>query len=185
VTQLYEIVAFGVAPVSLSDMKDYLKVTGTAQDALIQSMITAATEWGEKYTGREFRANQWKLSIDCFEPRIEVRKSPVATIDEVAHFVSGVPVVVDSSVYYLKKGNFSSETLLSDGQDWPVDTDEREQAITIDFTTEQYKCGDLIEAGIKQHVAHWFYNRGDCSCDSAANDSGVKSIYSLFKLQRT
>lgn len=184
-TQHYEIIAFGPDPVPLSDMKDYLKVTGTAQDALIQSMITAATEWGEKYTGREFRANQWKLLIDCFESRIEVRRSPVASIDEVSHLVSDAPVVVSSSVYYLKKGNFSSEILLDDGQEWPTDTDEREQAITINFTTEQYKCGDLIEAGIRQHVAHWFYNRGDCSCESAANDSGVKSIYSLFKIPRT
>lgn len=185
-SQLYQIIAFGAAPVSLEDMKSYLKATGSAQDALIQSMINAATQWGEKYTGREFRENQWALLIDCFETRIELRRSPVKQIDEVNHLVSDSPVVVATTVYYLKKGNFSSEVLLLSGQDWPTDTDDREQAITIKFTTEQHKCGDLIETAIKQHVAFWFYNRGDCpDAASAADGSFVRGSYDLIKIPRT
>ena len=57
---------FGTSPVSLANMKTFLKVTNATEDALIQALIDSATEFGEKYTGREFRANQWKLLLDSF-----------------------------------------------------------------------------------------------------------------------
>lgn len=182
----YSLTTKGADPVGLSDMKTYMKLDACSDDNLIEGMIGAATEWGEKYTGREFTVNIWKLEIDCFEARIEVRRSPVDTIDKVSHLVNALPVTVPSSVYYLKKGTFISEILLNDGQDWPTDTDEREQAIIIDFTTEQFRCGDSINNAIMRHVSFWYKNRGDCSgCDEAASESDVKSLYNLFKIPRT
>ena len=183
---LYVLKTAGASPVLLADMKSYMKVTSSADDALIQAMIDAATEWGEKYTGREFTANTWQLLLDSFAARIELRRSPVDTIDSITHLVSGSPVTIATSVYYLKKGNFCSEVLLQEDQSWPTNTDEREQAITIEFTTEKYRCGDMIDLSIKRHVAFWYQNRGDCSdCDGAASGSGVTAIYDLFKIPRT
>lgn len=183
---IYKLITAGAAPVSLADMKAYMKVTNTSDDDLITAMISAATEWGQKYTGREFTDNEWALLIDCFDTRIEVRRSPVATIDQVDYLVSGSPVTVDASVYYLKFGNFESEILLNEDQEWPTDGDNREQGITITFTTEQYQCNDLIENGIKQIVAFWYANRGDCSdCDQAAKGSGATTLFDLFKIPRT
>ena len=183
-SQLYQLVESCKTPVSLETVRNYLKISNNQQDALIKTMINAATEWGQKYTGREFVNNQWILLVDCFEPRIKINRAPVAQIDSITHVVDGSPVAVDSSVYYLKKGNFCSEVLVNPNEDWPTDTDEIEQAISITFTTEQYQCDDIIELGIMQHVAYWYHNRGDCTCDNAAKGSGVKSIYELIKIPR-
>ena len=185
-TDVYELIAKGAVPVSLDDMKTYMKVTADADDDLIIMMLNAATVWGENYTGREFRANTWALLLDEFSDRICLRRDPVVTITSVEYLVLNVFTVIAASVYYLKKNVQTSEVLLSEDEDWPDDLDDREQGITITFVTESYRyCSDSIMNGIKRHVAWWYANRGDCSdCDNAAKQSSVQLIYDQFRISR-
>lgn len=182
---VYGLLTKAASPVSLSVMKDYLKVTTSADDAIIQLRIDAATEWGEKITGRDFRAKTWKLQLDCFTTRIELRRDPVISITTVKHLVDGILVTVPNTVYYLKKLGYFSEILLNDGQEWPTDTDNREQAIEIEFATVGFGCQDIIIEAIQRHVAQWYFNRGDCA-DMAvsAKIAGVLDNYAPFTIQR-
>lgn len=184
-TDVYQLVSAAASPVDLATMKTFLRITSTSDDALIQSMIDAATEWGEKYTGRDFRAITWDLLLDCFTTRIPLRRNPVDTITTVKHLVNDILVTVPSSVYYLKQLVQSAEILLNEDQEWPKDTDDREQAIEIRFVTEGFRCQDSIIEAIKRHVAFWYRNRGDCpDCGGAANQSGVTIIYDQFRIAR-
>lgn len=182
---VYRFISQAASPVSLADMKSYLKVTTATDDTLIQAMIDAATGWGEKYTGRDFRAITWELLLDKFTDRIELWRDPVASITTVKHLVSSALTTVDASVYYLKKLTQKSEILLNEDKAWPTNTDDREQAIEIRFVSEGYFCQDSIIQAIKRHVAFWYRNRGDCSdCKSAASGSGVTSTYDQFRISR-
>lgn len=182
---MYKFVSAAAAPVTVSEMKSFLRVSTTADDVLIGLMIDAATQWGESYTGRSFRAVTWQLLLDEFCDRIEIRRDPVDTITHVKHLVDDVQVTVASSVYYLKSLTQTSEILLVENQAWPTDTDSREQAIEIEFVTNSYYKADLIVAAIKQHVAHWYRNRGDCfDAAHAARDSGAMMIYNQFRIER-
>ncbi len=184
-SDLYVLKTAGTKCLSTTDMKSYLKGPPSADDALIASMIEAATTWGEKYTGREFRANTWTLLKDEFETRICLNRDPVNAITFVKHLVSASLVTVATAVYYLKKNTQFSEILLNEDQEWPTDTDDREQVIEIEFVTKPYRCGDAISTAIKRHVAFWYQNRGDCSdCDAAAKGSGVTGIYDQFRIAR-
>lgn len=182
---VYNRISVEASPVSLSVMKAYLKITTTADDALIQSMINAATEWGEKYTARDFRAITWDLLLDRFADRIELRRDPVASITTVKHLVSGSLVTVPNTVYYLKKLVQSSEILLNEDQEWPTDTDDREQVIEIQFVTEGFFCQESIIDAIERHVAFWYRNRGDCpDVKGSAEKAGVTIIYDQFRISR-
>ena len=192
-TDVYTLVTPGAVPVSLTEMKAYMKVTSASDDTLITSMLASATTWGENYTGREFRANTWQLLKDVFEDRICILRDPVATITFVKHLVLSVQETVAASVYYLKKNVQNSEILLNEDQDWPDDTDDREQVIEIEFVTESYRDVDAIATAIKRHVAFWYKNRGDCggsgsgagcSCGDAAKGAGVTMIYDQFRIVR-
>jgi len=206
-SQIYTLVSFGASPVSLADMKTFLKLVSSSEDTLIQSLIDSATEFGEKYTGREFRANQWKLLLDSFSDfrnssqrftlehhlitdsfeteRIELRRDPVDVIDNITHLVDGAPVTVTNTDYYLKKLTQSSEVLLFEDKDWPTDTDNREQAIEVTFTTMAYRCLNEIINAIKLHVSNLYTNRGDCSdSEDASMVSGSVSIYDQFRIAR-
>lgn len=184
-TAVYQVVSRAPSPVDLDDMRSYLRIRTTTDNDLIQSLINQATEWGEKYTARDFRAITWDLLLDCFTTRISLRRDPVDTITTVKHLVSDVNVTVASSVYYLKKLTQSSEILLLEDQEWPTDTDNREQAIEIRFVTKGYQCQDEIKGAIMRHVAFWYRNRGDCSdCKVAADGAGVTHIYNQFRISR-
>ena len=185
-TDVYELIAKGAVPVSLDDMKAYMKVTSAADDDLITMMLNAATIWGENYTGREFRANTWALLLDAFSDRICFRRDPVASITSVEYLVADVFTPVTGITYYLKKNVQNSEILLAEDADWPDDLDDREQGIKITFVTEAYRyCSDSIMNGVQRHVAWWYANRGDCSdCDNAAKQSSVQIIYDQFRISR-
>ncbi len=185
-TDVYKLVPpASPGPVSLAVMKNFLKITSMADDTLIQSMLDAATEWGEKATGRDFRDLTWDLLLDCFTTRIPLRRDPVVGIITVKHLVGGVLVTVPSTIFYLKKLTQSSEILLNEGKDWPTDTDNREQVIEIRFVTEGFGCQDSIKEAIQRHVALWYRNRGDCAdVEIAARKAGINSIYGQFTVQR-
>lgn len=184
-SNIYTLTTPGAVPVSLDDMKAYMKVTSDADDDLITSMLSAATTWGENYTGRDFRANTWKLNTDAFADRMSLCRAPVASITTVKHLVSDTLETVDASVYYLKKNLQFAEILLNADQEWPTDTDEREQVIEIVFITETYRDTNAIATAIKRHVTFWYQNRGDCAdCRQAATGSGVTAIYDQFRIDR-
>lgn len=183
---VYELVAYATSPVSLADMKTYLRISGSSEDALIQSLIDAATAWSEDYTGRQFRENTWKLLLDEFADRIDIRRSPVKEITSITHIVSGVPAIVAASTYYLKHLTQLAEVLLVDGEDWPTTTDEREQAITVFFTAAVYaRALGRFNDAVKRLVAYLYENRGDCTCDTeSAIASGASAILGQFRIAR-
>lgn len=184
-TDVYSLTTAGAVPVTLADMKSYMKVSSASDDALITSMLSAATLWGEGYTAREFRANTWTLLKDEFEDRIVLNRHPVATVTNVQHLVAAALVTVSAALYYLKRSVQYSEILLVANAAWPTNTDAREQVVSIVFVTQTYAAVDLITTAIKQHVAYWYQNRGDCaSCSDAAEGSGVSMIYNQFRIER-
>ena len=183
-SEVYDLVTAAAPPVSLASMQAYLGGPPASRDTIIQELIEACSDWGESFTGREFRANEWTLRLDCFEERITVNRNPVATIDSVTYLVSGSPVTVDSAVYYLKDGVQCSEILLNENQSWPIDGDDREQSITITFTTKVYRRESEIQNGIKRHVAFLYANRGDCCDCNSAEESGALTSYGSIRIAR-
>lgn len=183
---VYELTALAASPVLLATMKSYMRVSGTSEDTLIQSLIDVATDWCESYTGRQFRANEWQLLLDDFSARIDINKTPVDTIDSITHTVSGSPVTVAAATYYLKHLQQLDEVLLADGKDWPTDTDEREQAIVINFTCKPYaRALSRFVNAVMQFVSYLYENRGDCECDGAsATASGATKILNQFRIAR-
>ena len=182
----YELVSADPSPVSLDVMKSYLRVTSSVDDALIQSMINAATEWGEKYTSRDFRIKTWNLLLDWFTDPIEIRRSPVASIMSIKYFdTDDVEQTVATTVYYLKKQTQWSQVWLKEDQFWPDDLRMQQQSITVQFKTEPYRCINEIIEAIQRTVAYWYRNRGDCSsCKSAVEAAGVTGIYDQFRIAR-
>ncbi len=180
----YELTTAGTSPLSLADAKSWLKVTSSADDALLQVLIDACTEYGQKYTAREFTDNNYTLLIDCLADRIRLTRNPIDTITSIEHLLAGVFTLIPSTDYYKKDLTQWVEILLEDTKSWPTNTDDKEHAIRIIFMTKAYNCGNLIEQALKLHVAYWYSNRGDCDCESSAQLSGADGLYSTIRIPR-
>lgn len=188
--QLYNMTVAGASPVLLAEMKSYLGIgSSTSNDVFIQTLIDSCTQYGQKYTAREFTANTYELFLDQFDDRISLHRNPVNTITSIEYLVSNVLTTVDSSTYYKKNGLNLSEILLIDGKEWPEDIDTIEQGIKIIFVTKAVGVDKISIAknAILRHVAFMFSNRGDCDdCGSCAGKDGSNTnvLYDTIRLAR-
>jgi uncharacterized phiE125 gp8 family phage protein len=181
-SKFYELTTPGGIPVSAPEMRTYLKLSSDSDDPLISELLEVATQYGENYTGRDFRVNDWRLLMDAFADRIVLNRDPVESITSVSHLVDGEFVTVTGTTYYLKKDVTESEILLQDGQTWPTDTDTIEHGIQIDFLTTALRKIDLVRIAIKRHVALLYANRGDCP--DPGDVQGIQNVNALYNMVR-
>lgn len=182
-TDYYKRIVTGAAPVDVATFKSYAKISTTSDDTLIQTLIDVVTEYGEKYTGREFRINQWELLIDVLTDRICINRNPVNTIDSIEHLVSDVLTAIPSADYYKKDLTTWAEILLVSGAEWPSNTDDKEHAVKITFTTAATQYLNIAIDAIMRHVLYLYENRGDCgSMADSAQASGAMVLYNAFRI---
>lgn len=152
-------------PVSLAEMKAFLRITASGEDDLITAMIESATDFGELYTKRDFVSKTYLTYRDHFTYEIELRRSKLQSVESVKYLVDDVLTTVASTVYYNTSESDFSRIALVDGQSWPTDGDFRLQAIQISFIAGYGAASDVpddIKTAIMNHVAQMYSNRGDC-----------------------
>jgi hypothetical protein len=200
----------GTALITLSDMKTYLKISTTADDALITAMIEAATIHAEAFCGRDLRDNVYEflttdfgeISVIDFPYRISpfnfapisdttfhIRRATVETIDSIEYSVGDSFSTIATSVYYASRRLVKTFLLLKDGQAWPTDADEIEDNVKVTYTTRIPDNVELAIAGIQRHVALMYEDRGDCEPANAgalgnrtASQSGAEAMYQSLQV---
>lgn len=191
-------------PVTLSDVKDYLRIDGTADDSLISDMIAGARDMVEKYLKRALITQTWKLTLDTFPasrgrrydsyngvmdvPQMEyydygdsinLAKLPIQSISSIVTYdTANTSSTYAASNYTLDSA--SGRIFLNDGSVWPTDLRER-AAIEITYVAGYGDAASdvppTIRQGIKSLVGQMYETRGMCemSCE-------CKSLLSPYKL---
>lgn len=200
-------------PVLLATAKNYLKITSTADDALITIFIGAATSYAEGFTRRDFITREYETFRDFFSNSVsegyytfgenpvlgagvvndsgnvgfELRRSPLQSVETITYLLDNVLTPVLAAIFYNTIETDYSEVLTVDDANWPDDADRRLQAITITFKTG---FGDAdtdmpawVTEGILQHVANMYRNRGDCSACGDTAGSLLPLTAKLLYLQ--
>lgn len=157
---LTRIIAPTVTPLSLEEVKDHLRVSGTDQDDMIQLYLDAATdyadgEWG--WFGRCLVTQTWRLTLDEFPTaEIKIPLPPLQSIVQVAYDDSaGIEQIVSSSDYYIDSDSEPGWLMPLTSVTWPTPLDAV-NAVRIDFVAGYPPEGsppDLtanIPANIKQ-----------------------------------
>lgn len=151
-------------PVSLAEAKAHCRVDHSDDDALITSMIVAATTYLDGWTGilgRALVTQTWRQDFGSFRGCLRLPVGPVASIDSVKHFdADNSEQTVDPDVFVLWTDARGSYVDLASGMAWPQAYD-RPDAVRI-----TYVAGDdaaavpaPIKAAILLHVAHLYLNR--------------------------
>ncbi len=98
-----------VEPVTLAEVKTYLRTDGESENSLITSMAKAAREAAEKYMRISINTQKWKISFNESTPEeVVLPYGPVNAMDSVKVFDdSETETTFDAANYYLTAGNRS------------------------------------------------------------------------------
>ena len=165
-----------VEPVSLSELKEYVRVDGSTDDALLTRLIKVARESAEEYMRRSLINQTWVLSYDDFCPEeVQLLRGPIQSVTDVKSIArGGASTTISSSCYYLNAGK---EKLVFDA---PVLGHIVDVTYVSGFGAAASNVPEIIRQGIIFHAVQMFDNRSD---DSDVPQSSA-SLYSAYKVPR-
>jgi uncharacterized phiE125 gp8 family phage protein len=109
-------------PVSVDEFKMHLRLDTDAQDTMLATLLMAARQMLEKTVWRQFITATWALSLDAWQPLIELPRPPLAsmvpTVGEpdlgIAYIdTTGMVQVLDPASYQVDMASQPGRVLLS------------------------------------------------------------------------
>ena len=168
------------AAISTTDAKLFLRVDADTEDDMIDSFVSAATEYGQRYLDRQFITATRREEMDNFPSGdvIALPYGPLATVTHVKYYnTSNVLTTLAAASYVLDTSRLPGRIVLAEGYSWPW-TYDRPNAVQITYTCGYGDADDVpanIIVGLKQLV-HAYYT------DRSASGTGTPSADALLGL---
>jgi len=155
-------------PVSLAEAKLHLRVDFDEDDALIQTLISAARQAAEMLTQRQLVTARWRMVLDSFPGSglmgvpagqtftlpghaILIPKSPLQSVVEIRYLdMAGVSQVMPSAHYTVDKACEPARITPVFGQIWPVALPQI-GAVSVTFDAGYGSAADVPE-GLKSWI---------------------------------
>lgn len=192
-TDYYEITTpAATLPMSSAEVKKFMRIDTSADDALIEAFISAATNQGEKYTNRAFIERTITgyfsgFDLSQFEryPFLTLRRAPLKAINSVKVMLNDSLQDIPVADYQLKKSTAFARilflaTISADDVPYPV-----EVGFGVGYGTPGAVPED-IKTAVKQHVLFLYENRGDVQPEGGKGmPVEVKAMYSKYRILNT
>lgn len=172
-------------PLTVSEVKDYIRVDDNIDDTVITNMIKSARIWVENYTNRSLLNRTLKYSIDYIDeidqnlwegwrtgPDMSLRqrfiqlpRPPVVSVTSIKSYADDdTETTFNSSKYYVDNAREPARIVLRNGETWPTAL-RVANAIEVTYVSGYgVNRSDVPEAliqGILQTIAYYYENRGD------------------------
>lgn len=201
----------GADPVSLSEIKSYLRIDASADDTMLTAFITAATNIVEQWIGRRLITQTWQYWMDTFpstlkfdallaegvtEGKLSEYLSPVKALQiplyplqSVTHLKtypdSGVAVVMDSAEYIVDTVHEPGRISLKTFTTWPATVLRPVNGVEIEFVCGYGAAGvnvpTPITQAIKDLVGKFYNNRG---CEDTTLTGAAVALLRPYKIMR-
>jgi uncharacterized phiE125 gp8 family phage protein len=187
-------------PVSLQEMKDWLRLEDSFDDALINAIQKAARTVVERASGRQLVTTTWLMTLDTFpwqggwwfleapaifpDPHsIRMPKAPLQSVSSVVYTaMDGTQQTLASSRYNVDTRSDPGRIQLAFGQTWPV-TRPKPGGIEITFVAGYGAAADVpddLKTAIKMTAAWMYEHRGE---DKDTNAMDIPAVVdSLIRL---
>jgi uncharacterized phiE125 gp8 family phage protein len=146
-------------PVSLSEVKSYMRELTTDQDTLFTSLIAAATSYLDGpngYLGRAIITQTWELYLDDFSSAIRIPFGPVASVTSVKYYdTAGSLQTIDSANYAVDLTSSDQWIVPVSTYSWPAVASGINNVI-IRFVAGEATAPEAIKAAIHMLIAQWF-----------------------------
>lgn len=128
--------------VSLSDVKNQLRITTTADDDSLRLFIAACRRYVEHFLGKTLVTSTWEWKVDCFSSCMVMPMGPVQSITSIQYVdANGDTQTLSSSNYQFdKRGRLKPAYGLS----WPS-TRSQFDAVTVTYVAGETHAGNVPE----------------------------------------
>ena len=186
---LFRTVEPDVEPVTLTEVKEHLRLGHASEDGLLAGLIRAARDEVERATGIALIDQSWRLALDRW-PRsgtIYLARHPVRTIISVtAYGADGGASLVPPSAYQV---DVLARPARLHFEDTPAPL-RRMNGIEIDFQAGFGEAGtdvpDTLKRAILVLTAHWYELRGAFGPESqpVSYPAGYERLIAYYKARK-
>lgn len=153
-------------PVTTAEAKAHLRVTSSADDTYIDTLVKVARRRIEERTGRALINQTWYLYLDEFPDcdRIRLPKAPLTAITSLKYKdTTGAETTWSSSNYITDLNPTPGELVLTYANTWPAVSLYPASPITVEYTAGYGASGSAVPEELRQAillaVGHWYENR--------------------------
>jgi len=151
-------------PITLTQVKDHLRIDDTNSDDELNVLLAAARAHVESRTNRQLMIATWTLSFDKWPVgmTIDLPRPPLRSVTSVVYYdENGASQTLAAAKYRVDTSAEPGRLVLDDDEDWPS-LDVRPEAITIVYDAgydDAASVPDAAKVAALQLVGHWFENR--------------------------
>jgi uncharacterized phiE125 gp8 family phage protein len=153
-----------VEPITLPEMKAYLRVDDEAEDDLIAGLIKAARLMVEAVSRRILVEQRWRVFLDRWPEngKVPLPVAPLLGVDRIKVFnAAGDATEFEASVIETDPASDPPCIIVSDAPSPGKARNGIEVELRAGFGASPDAVPATLKLAIKLLVAHWFENRGD------------------------
>lgn len=166
---LVQTTAPGSEPVTLTEAKAWARITETAEDSLIEAVISSARQMAEEYTRRQFITASWTQTLDRFPSMddeqgvIRLQRPPLISVTSIQYYdQNGTLQTLSGSNYAVDVRETPGRLRPAYGLSWPA-TRRQMAAVTIvyqaGYGSTAASVPQAIRDAIKMYCATFLENR--------------------------
>ncbi|HEX8167786.1 MAG TPA: head-tail connector protein [Beijerinckiaceae bacterium] len=160
-----------VEPVTLAEMRAYLRLDDNAEDDLVTALVKAARLLVEAACGRQLVEQTWRLMLDRWPCGRVVRLplSPLIRVERLRVFdAAGTPADLASAFYRAEAASDPPRVAVSaTAPESGVAAEGIHLDVAVGFGPAAADVPAPLAQAVRLLVARWFENRGDALADTA------------------
>ena len=194
-------------PVTLQEVKEYLRVEDSTDERTIRPLIETARRFAEEHMGRALVSTTFTQFYDAvsdmdsplwegmrtgpylnyYKNYLTLGKGPVTSVTHVKTYQDDDSAeTMSTSKYYVDHNREPARIVLRTGETFPTAL-RVANAIEVEYVagySSIYSIPEPIRMGILQHIAHLYEHRGDMYEAKLAYPPMLKSLYSPYVIYK-
>lgn len=149
-------------PVTLAEVKEYLRLDGNDHDDLLESLIASARNWCEMYQNRAYITQTWETALDQWKFPIRLARAPLISVSSIKYYTSdNTEITWSSTQYQVDAITDPARVNLAYNITPPNDVLRPMNGIVVRYTTGYGSASDVpavVKLAIKMIIAFRFEN---------------------------
>lgn len=149
-------------PITLAEVKGFLRVDDATEDGFISSIIAASREYCEGFQNRAYNTQTWELWLDAWPCKscIQMPRPPLQAVTSIKCYgTDNAEYTMAPGDYFVDSKSEPGRVVLTYGKSWPSTALRTVNGVVVTFTAGYTTIPEKVKQAIRLLIGHWFENR--------------------------